>query len=158
MIIEIGTTKGYAADLLSVKIIKSLVTIIMEDTFDNSGLPEKVYLNEISILTGGKRMADTLHSARNADDSKKHIYIVTESGTDARAMEKALLFWAQNPKQLQDAMKQINPDFNSFCWQDGYFEIIAADIADVLAASTLILPEDVPNKCFFRGSTSWTES
>lgn len=157
MIIEVGTTKGYVADLLSVKIIRSLVTIILEDTFDRSGLPEKVSLNEIAILTGGHHMADALRSIRDADDSKKHIYIVTENATDARAMEKALLFWAQNPERLQIAMKKIDPDFNSFYWEGGYLEIIAADIADVLAALTLILPEETSSRCF-RGSTSWTES
>lgn len=41
MIIEVKTTAGYQADLLSVKILKSLITIMLEDTFDDSGLLEK---------------------------------------------------------------------------------------------------------------------
>lgn len=156
MVIEIGTTRGYSANLTSLKIIRSLLTIILDSPFDASGLPEEPYLNEISILSGGNRMADALKAA-DRRESKKHIYIVTQNKADASDMEDALLFWVYQPDQLRTALKKIDPSLGHICWEGPHFEMLAEDILDVLAASALILPDEITSRSF-RGNMSWVES
>jgi hypothetical protein len=156
MIIEIVTTAGYAAQLFSLKIIKSLIAILLEDTFDSSGLLKDIVLSEISILTGDNRILEVLKSA-DGKESKRHIYIVTQTESDARAIERALLYWVNKPDQLKDALKQLDPEFTEPDWEGYLFESIATDISDILAATILIPPKKAFQTCF-RGSASWIES
>ncbi len=156
MVIEIGTTKGYSANLISLQIIRSLLTIILDDPFDANSLPEKPELNEISILSGGNRMADILKAA-DQRESKKHIYIVTQNESDASDMEDALLFWVYESDKLKAALKKLDPSLDHICWEGGHFDMLSEDILDILAATALILPDEIA-RYGFRGNMSWVES
>lgn len=155
MVVEVNTTVGWQAKLLSLRVIKSIVAIMLEDTFDRSGILEEPILNQISILIGGHHMAELLQSA-DRPESKEHIYIVAKNRFDARAVEQAILYWVQNTECLMIALKQLESDFNDPDWEGYLFESIVADITDILAGVTMVFPGEAPQKCF-RGNTSWIE-
>lgn len=100
-------------------------------------------------------MSERLQSV-DTNESRKYVYIVTENRSDARTIEKALLYWVYNPKELGSALRQIYPTLSGPDW-DGYlFESVTTDISDILAALTMVFQGETSPKCF-RGTTSWVE-
>lgn len=151
MVFELGPmTEGYVADLFAVELVAFLVRI-MEGHVGEAG-----ELSEISILTGGQSMARTLECA-DGRLSEKHLYIVARNVSDAYTVQNALLRWGSNAQHLQHTLKILDSDFTHPCWQAADLEFFAHDIADMIAASALILPGEISHRAF-RGRTSWVES
>lgn len=151
MVFELGPMKGgYVADLFAVELVAFLVRV-MEGHTSKTG-----ELSEISIFAGGQSMARALEKA-DSSLSEKHLYIVARNAYDAYTVQGALLRWGSDAQLLQHTLKILDTDFTHPCWQTEDLEFFAHDIADMIAASALILPGDIQRRAF-RGRTSWIES
>ncbi|AKM78389.1 MAG: hypothetical protein UY31_C0008G0014 [Candidatus Wolfebacteria bacterium GW2011_GWE1_48_7] len=151
MVFELGPMgRGYVADLFAVEIIAFLVRVMEKEVSETGAL------SEISILTGGQTMARTLERA-DKKFSEKHLYIVARNVCDAVTVHNALLRWGGNAQRLQETLKILDSDFIHPCWSGPELDFFAHDIADMILALALILPDDLPRNAF-RGRTSWIES